>query len=165
MTEVAKKFDPAWYAKVMKNTSGLILACGPLGSGATLWTRRRLLGHRDNEVLADNAMAALRIDIPRVGPDDDLVTKVAEAKDMAVTRRLDDIRRFAAGAPAILNWTTRDIGTDHSRFSAENLGLPGALIDGVDVILYIVRDGRITDDIGKCYVLKDGFASESREPT
>ncbi len=160
----ARRFDPAWYAKVMRNTSALILACGPPGSGVKLWTRRRLLGHRDNEVLADHAMAALRLDMPRMGSGDDIVTKVAEARDIAVTRRLDEIRRFAAGAPAILNWTTRDIGTDHSRFSAENLGLPGALLDGVDAILYIMRDGRMTDDIGKCYVLKEGFSSEPREP-
>ncbi len=160
----ARIFDPAWYAKVMKNTSAIILACGPPGSGVKLWTRRRLLGHRDNEVLADHAMDALRIDMPRVGPGDDPVTKVAEARDIAVTRRLDEIRRFAAGAPVILNWTTRDIGTDRSRFSAENLGLPGALLDGVDVILYIVRDGRMTDNIDKCHVLKEGFSSEPREP-
>jgi len=160
----ASRFDPAWYAKVMKNTSALILACGPPGSGVKLWTRRRLLGHRDGEVLADHAMAALRLDIPRIGPDDDPVTKVAEARDMAVTRRLDEIRRFAAGAPAILNWTTRDIGTDHSKMSAENLGLPGALLDGVDVILYIMRDGHMTDNIGKCCVLKEGFSSEPRGP-
>ncbi len=158
------KFNPAWYARVMKNTSALILACGPPGSGVKLWTRRRLLGHRDGEVLADHAMAALRVDTPRVEPGDDLATKVAEAMDIAVTRRLDEIRRYAAGAPVILNWITRDIGTDSSRFSAENLGLPGALLDGVDAILYIVRDGRMTDDIGKCYVLKEGFSSEAREP-
>jgi len=159
-----RRFDPAWYARVMKNTSALILACGPPGSGVKLWTRRRLLGHRDGEVLADHAMAALRIKTPRLEPGDDAVTKVAEARDMAVTRRLDEIRRFAAGAPVILNWITRDIGTDSSKFSAENLGLPGALLDGVDAILYIVRDGRMTDDIDKCYVLKEGFSSESREP-
>lgn len=163
MSEV-RRFDPAWYAKVMKNTSALILACGPPGSGVKLWTRRRLLGHRDDEVLADHAMAALRLDVPRIVPGDDPVTKVSEARDIAVTRRLDEIRIFAAGAPVILNWTTRDIGTDYSRFSAENLGLPGALLDGVDAILYIVRDGRLTDDIGKCYVLKEGFSSEPREP-
>jgi len=160
----AKAFDPAWYAKVMKNTSALILACGPPGSGVKLWTRRRLLGHRDGEVLADHAMACLRLDMPRIAPGDDVVTRVAEVRDMAVTRRLDEIRRFAAGYPAILNWTTRDIGTNHSKFSAENLGLPGALLDGVDAILYVVRDGRMTDDIGKCYVLKEGFSSEPREP-
>ena len=159
-----RKFDPAWYAKVMRNTPAVILACGPMGSGVKLWTRRRLLGHRDDEVLADHAMSSLRLDMPRVGPGDDLVTKVAEARDMAVTQRLDEIRRFAAGGPVILNWTTRDIGIDHNRFSVENLGIPGALIDGVDAILYVMRNGVITDDIGKCYILKDGFSSESREP-
>jgi hypothetical protein len=159
---VVKKFDPNWYTKVMKGTSALVLACGPIGSGVKLWTRRRLLGHRDDEVLADHAMAALHFDTPRVEPGDDPVTKVAESRDLAVKRRLAEIKKFAAGAPVVLNWTTRDLGVDAAKFSVENLGLPGALIDGVDVVLYVVRDGRMTDDIGKCFILKDSYTTEPR---
>jgi len=157
-----RKFDPSWYAGVMKVTSAVVLACGPPGSGAKLWARRRLFGHRDDEVLADRAMAALDIPTPKVGPGDDPAEKAAEARDSAVRKRLAEIRKFAAGAPVIINWTTRDIGTDPAKLDSENLGLPGTLVDGVDVILYVLRDGRITDDAGKCFVLKDAFEAEPR---
>lgn len=147
-------FDPSWYARVMKSTSAVVLACGPTGSGVKLWSRRRLLGHRDDEVLADNAMAALDILVPKMGQGDNPTEKATEAKEVAVRKRLAEIRKFAASAPVIMNWTTRDLGVDPTNFDPENLGLPGALIDGVDVILYVMRDGRITDDITKCFVLK-----------
>lgn len=158
----ARVFDPGWYARVMKGTSALVLACGPPGSGVKLWTRRRLFGHRDDEVLADRAMAALKFPAPKVGPGDDAFAKVAESRDIAVRSRLEEIRRFAAGAPVIMNWTTRDLGTDRSKYDAENLGMPAALIDGVDVILYVARDGRLTDDLAKCFVLKDAYSAEPR---
>jgi len=157
-----KAFDPAWYARVMKSTSAVVLACGPLGSGVKLWSRRRLFGHRDDEVLADHAMAALDIPTPRVGPDDDPAEKAMEARDAAVRKRLAEIRKFAAGAPVIMNWSTRDLGTNPDRFDPESLGLPGSLIDDVDVILYVMRDGRMTDDSAKCFVLKDAYEAEPR---
>lgn len=157
-----RMFDQSWYAKVMKRTDGLVLACGPTGAGVRLWTRRLMLGHRDDEVLADQASAALRIPVPTVGPDDDPVVKAAEAKDAAVKERLAEIRKFAAGAPVVLNWTTRDLGTAAARFDVENLGLPGALIDGVNAVLYIMRDGRLTSYIDKCWILKDDYSAEPR---
>jgi len=157
-----RKFDPSWYAGVMKGTSAFVLACGPLGSGVKLWSRRRLFGHRDDEVMADRAMAALRIPAPKVGPGDDPAEKAMEARESAVRARVAEIRKFAAHAPVVMNWITRDLGTDPSRFDPENLGLPGALIDGADVILYVLRDGRITDDVGKCFVLKDAYTAEPR---
>ena len=158
----ARRFDPAWYASVMKRTQAMVLACGPPGSGVRLWTRRRLLGHRDDEVLADRAMSALSFAAPAVGPGDDPVAKAEEAKNAAVRRRLEEIRRFAAGAPVVLNWTTRDIGTDPARYDAEGLGLPAALLDGVDVVLYVARDGHINDDPARCFVLKDAYSAEPR---
>jgi len=158
----ARQFEPDWYARVMKGTSAVVLACGPNGAGVKLWTRRRLFGHRDDEVLADNAMSALRIERPKLSPGDDPVIKALEAKNAAVRQRLDEIKKFAAGAPVIMNWTTRDMGTEPAKFDAEALGLPSALLDGADVILYVVRDGRITGDIDKCWVLKDAYSSEPR---
>ena len=159
----ARPFDPGWYARVMKNTTGaIILVCGATGSGVRLFTHRRFLGHNYNEVLADRAEGAMRLAMPAISPDDDPMSALAAAKNKAAKAILDDIRAFAAGAPAVIPWTSRNLGNDPDKFDLDNLGVPTVLIDEANAVLYIISDRQLTDDLRRCWVLKDDYSAESR---
>ena len=160
----ARQFDPGWYAKVMKNTTGaIVLVCGATGSGVRLFTHRRFLGHNHNEVLADRAEGAMRLAMPTISPGDDPIKAVAAAKNKAAKAILDDIRAYAAGAPAVVTWTSRNLGNDPDKFDLDNLGVPTVLTDEANAVLYIVSDRQLTDDLRRCWVLKDDYSASQSD--